>query len=257
MRLHVERLGDAGPDWVLLHGWGLHGGLLRPLGERIAAHARVHLVDLPGCGASPLPEGDYSVATLVDILTDALPAGATWLGWSLGGHLALAAALRGAVARLVMVAASPCFTQRPDWPCATDPEVLATFAASLEQDWQGTLARFLALQALGSERARDEVRTLRGQLFAHGEPQLAALRGGLAILAHSDLRPRLAACPCPVTLIGGRNDSLVPVAALEATAQQLPQAELELLKGAGHAPFLSHPEAFLDALVALLPGAQV
>jgi pimeloyl-[acyl-carrier protein] methyl ester esterase len=38
------------------------------------------------------------------------------------------------------------------------------------------------------------------------------------------------------------------VGAAKYLAQHLPQARLEILPGAGHAPFLSHPEIFLEKL---------
>ncbi|HEY0722138.1 MAG TPA: alpha/beta fold hydrolase, partial [Gammaproteobacteria bacterium] len=60
--LHIEVRG-TGPDLVLLHGWGLHGGLFRSLADRLAPHFRLHLVDLPGHGRSVMPEGDYTLAS--------------------------------------------------------------------------------------------------------------------------------------------------------------------------------------------------
>lgn len=53
--LHSVRLGTSGPAMVLLHGWGRSLEALRPLGELLAAHCQVILVDLPGFGGSPLP----------------------------------------------------------------------------------------------------------------------------------------------------------------------------------------------------------
>ena len=51
MSLQVERRGD-GPDLVLLHGWGMHGGVWDELVPRLAARFRVHVPDLPGHGRS-------------------------------------------------------------------------------------------------------------------------------------------------------------------------------------------------------------
>ena len=49
--LHIEVAGD-GPPIVLLHGWGLHGGVFAPLVERLADRFTLHCVDLPGHGRS-------------------------------------------------------------------------------------------------------------------------------------------------------------------------------------------------------------
>jgi pimeloyl-[acyl-carrier protein] methyl ester esterase len=51
MALHVETFG-SGPDLVLLHGWGMHGGVWGDFALRLAEHHRVHAIDLPGHGYS-------------------------------------------------------------------------------------------------------------------------------------------------------------------------------------------------------------
>ena len=89
---------------------------------------------------------------------------------------------------------------------------------------------------------------MRGLLFEHGEPDHAALRGGLRILREADLRGSLARIDCPALVLLGERDTLVPIAAGEALAAALPHGTLRLMPGAGHAPFLSHPEAFAEAV---------
>ena len=49
--LHVETFG-SGPDLVLLHGWGMHGGVWGDFALRLAERYRVHVIDLPGHGFS-------------------------------------------------------------------------------------------------------------------------------------------------------------------------------------------------------------
>ncbi|HKJ77485.1 MAG TPA: pimeloyl-ACP methyl ester esterase BioH, partial [Gammaproteobacteria bacterium] len=246
--VHVDTRG-AGPDLVLVHGWGLHGGVWDTVAARLAERCRLHIVDLPGFGASPLPEGPYTLEALAAAVAEAVPAGADWLGWSLGGMVALAAVGDGAdLRRLVTVGTSPRFVAGPDWPHAVDPAVLDGFAAELEDDFEGTLQRFLALQTRGAEDGRATLRRLREALTARGAPRAEALAGGLAILREADLRPALPALGRPVLLVQGERDTLVPTAAAEAAADLLPDARLQILAGAGHAPFLSHPEAFVAAV---------
>ena len=55
MKLYTETLG-AGPDLVLLHGWGLHAGVWESTAAELAKSWRVTLVDLPGHGRSPTPD---------------------------------------------------------------------------------------------------------------------------------------------------------------------------------------------------------
>jgi len=252
--IYVATTGQ-GPDLVLLHGWGLHGDIFRSVVPQLAAHHRLHLVDLPGHGRSALPDADYTLESVARLVTAAVPEKASWLGWSLGGRIALAAAAQGAaIARLILVGATPCFTRRDDWPHGMPAPEFEQFAASVRDDWEQTLQRFLAIQARGSERAREELRALRQELFAHGRPQPAALAGGLNILRDADLRTALPHITQPALVLHGVRDTLAPLAAAEYTAAHLPQGQLQVIAGAGHAPFLSHPDEFIAALEAFLHG---
>ncbi|MDQ2696376.1 MAG: alpha/beta fold hydrolase, partial [Pseudomonadota bacterium] len=63
-----------------------------------------------------------------------------------------------------------------------------------------------------------------------------------------DLRAELAAIRCPALLLMGQRDRLVPAGCGPAMAALLPATRLHLFEGAGHAPFFSHPEAFVRHL---------
>jgi pimeloyl-[acyl-carrier protein] methyl ester esterase len=251
MRLWHEQQG-SGSDLVLVHGWGLHGGIWGDLPARLAQHFRVTTLDLPGHGRSRAAGESWSLEAFTDSVAELCPAPAIWLGWSLGGLIALHAARRHPhkVAKLVLVGATPKFVQAPDWPHAMPTEVFAGFAHSLTQDYRATLLRFLSLHAGNSESARALLKQLRADMFVHGEPQPEALAAGLAILEQTDLRARLAEIEVPALVMHGSHDRLVPPAAGEYLAAQLPQARFLRLKGAGHAPFLSHAALFADAVCA-------
>jgi len=169
--LHVETLG-AGPDLVLLHGWALHGGMWGPWLDRLATHARLHVIDLPGHGRSPWTDDAPDLAALARAVATHVPRGAGVLGWSLGGMVALELARMrpGQLGALVLVATTPSFLVRDDWPHGMKPEVLDGFATGLDQDFRRTIANFLALQTWGDERASEALRTLRANLASHGEP---------------------------------------------------------------------------------------
>jgi pimeloyl-[acyl-carrier protein] methyl ester esterase len=246
--MYCASYGD-GPPLVLLHGWGLHGGVWDWLPGHLARRFRVLVPDLPGHGRSR-DEALPGLGELADALAALVATPAVWIGWSLGGQVLLAAAQRHAarVRRAVLVGATPRFTRAPDWDCAMAAEQLERFAAELHADYRGTLERFLGLQIGGDDGARDLIRRLRAELFRHGEPQPAALAAGLDILRTADLRPVLAGIALPVQLIHGGRDRLVPPAAAEYLARALPQACLARIETAGHAPFLSHAADFARVL---------
>ncbi|MDH5785049.1 MAG: pimeloyl-ACP methyl ester esterase BioH [Chromatiales bacterium] len=254
MSLFVEQLG-RGPDLVLLHGWGLHGGLFRPVVDALSQHLTLHLVDLPGHGRSGKMEGEYTLTNIACHIAAQVPDHATWLGWSLGGRVALQAASDGhAIDKLVLVGVNPCFVQRDDWPHAMPEGELLQVAESLKSDYRQTLQRFVAIQSRGSECGREELRALRAELFDHGEPNEQALAGGLEILRTIDLRQLLPAIQQQTLVLHGKRDTLAPMAAAEYMAARLPRGQIEVIEGAAHAPFLSHPDEFIAVMEEYLHG---
>src|SRR5690606_32107371 len=182
MHIHVT---GSGPALVLIHGWALHGGIFAPLVRRLAPYGLFHVVCLPGPGFSREGSAPLKLPYLVYAIAAATPP-AVWCGWSLGGLVALhAAATLPQVRGLAMLAATPCFVRDADWPDAVDRSVFEQFGQDLEQDYRGTLERFLALDVMGSQHARSELRTLRDALVERGEPAPRALQEGLALLDRS------------------------------------------------------------------------
>ena len=237
--MHIETLGH-GPDLVLIHGWALHGGVFAPLAEHLSDRFRLHLVDLPGHGYSRDPHQPLELAGVASMIAARTPP-AIWLGWSLGGLFALrAAASLPTVRGLVMVAATPRFVRAADWPHAVDATVFSRFGEELAGDYTGTLDRFIALDALGSEHGRAELKTLRTLLHARGEPGPEALQAGLRLLDASDLRPALPRLAVPSLWLGGRRDRLVDPRGMAAAAALAPRSRFVELAGAAHAPFLGH-----------------
>jgi len=239
---------------VLVHGWGMNAAVWEGLPTSLTSGRQQWRIELPGHGASPLEPRHDSCAAWADACLEQAPERAVWIGWSLGGLIALEAALRAPerIRALVLVTATPRFVRAPDWPAAMDAAVLAQFHDGLVADPRGTLERFLALQVRGSEAARDTLRTLRRELAHRPPPLPAALALGLDLLRDTDLRGRIGALAGPTLWLFGRRDTLVPAATSEGIARLLPQARCRVITGAAHAPFLSHPEETGGAIAAFL-----
>lgn len=246
--LYVEVAG-SGPPLVLLHGWAMHGGVFAPWLPLLQARHTVHVVDLPGHGHSRDCEVPLHPEACMDAIAAVVPQRAHWCGWSLGGSIALHVASRNpdAIASLTMLCATPKFVVAPDWPHGMPREVFTGFAEGLRDDWRGTLARFIALEAMGSDHVREELQLLQQALFVRGEPAPRVLADGLALLEATDLRDRLPALRVPSLWIGGRRDRLVDPRAVQAAAGQAPGAQVQVVAQAGHAPFLTHA-AEVDAI---------
>lgn len=247
--LYVETVG-SGPDIVLLHGWGMHAGVWEDVVEALADDYRVTVMDLPGYGYSRGLQTGHTLRDLSQAVATAAPPRAIWVGWSLGGLITqrLAIDVPERVARLVLVASSPCFVERPDWSHAMEPEILSQFGDNLTSDYRTALNRFLALEVHDSENAPQQLRLLRAIVFQHGDPDPGALADGLAILQTEDLRGELNKITCPTLLLMGRRDVLVPSSAGAAMTKLMPHARLHVFERAGHALFLSHLNEFVSQL---------
>ena len=256
--LRIDVSGHGAP-LVLLHGWAMHGGVFAPLVERLRARHELHVVDLPGHGGSRDSAVPLALAECVEAIAAEVPV-APWLGWSLGGLVALqAAATRPeAVPALAMLCASPRFVRATgagdDWRHGMSAEIFRDFARGLRADYRGTLDRFIALEAFGSDDARGELRALRGEVFLRGEPATHVLADGLELLETADLRDTLPGLRVPSLWIAGRRDRLVDPRAMRAAALRAPDAAFHQVEHGGHAPFLTHAdevaavlEAFIDA----------
>ncbi|HEY2454320.1 MAG TPA: pimeloyl-ACP methyl ester esterase BioH [Scandinavium sp.] len=243
--------GEGNCHLVLLHGWGLNAEVWDCITPELSSQFTLHLVDLPGFGRS----GDFGALSLEEMTRLVLakaPEKAIWLGWSLGGLVASQAAVTAPerVQALVTVASSPCFAAKPDWP-GIKPEVLSGFQQQLSEDFQRTVERFLALQTLGTESARQDARKLKNAVLALPMPTVDVLNGGLDILKTADLRSELATLPMPFLRLYGYLDGLVPRKIVPVLDAQWPKSRSVVFPKAAHAPFISHPAQFVEAIFSL------
>lgn len=247
MTVWTQTLG-AGPDLVLLHGWGMNAGVWQPVLAGLAERFRVTLIELPGHGESDLPSDADSLVAWADACVEVAPDHAVWMGWSLGGLVAQQVAIQAPqnVAALRLIASTPSFVQREAWPNAMPGKTFEQFADALLADPAATLKRFLGLQVKGEEHARETLRALNEALAERPAASMSGLQSGLGLLLTGDLRSRLRELKLPVDVLLGQRDTLVPVSVQTDLRDQLPHARVEVVEKCGHAPFLSHPYEFLQ-----------
>ena len=229
------------PVLALLHGWGMNAGVFDTLAGRLADAFEVRPLELPGHGRrEALPQN--TLRTWADDLAQQLPEGATLLGWSLGGQVAMRTALDHPikVGSLILLASTPRFVAGDDWDRGMAPADLQAFGAALLADPQATLLRFLSLQTRGVAEQRTLLQRLRQSLQALPPPSPEALAAGLAILRDTDLRADLARLRQPTLVLHGALDTLTPAAAGAWLAEALPVAQHIEFDRAAHAPHLSH-----------------
>jgi pimeloyl-[acyl-carrier protein] methyl ester esterase len=251
MKLYVESIG-RGPHLTMLHGWGLNSAVWSPLIHRLSNQFTLHLIDLPGHGFSPAVACD-SLDAFSQCVAD-VTVGGYLLGWSLGGQIALHLAARkpSLVDKLVLVGTTPKFVMSDDWAFGKQAAVLEQFASELGTNYDATIRRFLALQTLHAPQTRAAMARLHTAVTSRGTPNMPALFAGLHLLKTNDLRSLLPRFTTPTLVLQGARDALTAERAAHWLSTELPQAAYQVFDTAAHAPFLSHEDVFVDALIEFL-----
>ncbi len=256
LRLNVLIQGSGSP-LLLIHGftgscrsWG--EDLLSGLGQ---AH-RVIAVDLLGHGQSDVsPDPDrFQVDELLQDLGEVLDSFdvemARWLGYSMGGRLALAGAVRTPerISGLILESASPGLPEEGERRArrradeALAEGILRGGMEAFVDHWMGL--PLFATQ--GKLPPAIRVQTRERKLQNTPEALAACLRGmgtGVQPSFWNDL-PQV---EVPSLLMAGEEDRKFTLVA-EQMAEHMPMAELRLIPKAGHAIHLENPFAWLAAV---------
>ena len=212
---------------MLLHGWGLHGGVWHALAARLARAFRVHLVDLPGHGHSR-DVAFGGLDAVADAVAECVPEGARVRLVAGRAHRAAPRHAPPCARRaLALVGTTPCFVQRDGWPHAMARGTLAGFRGGARTRPRRRSRAFVQLNALGgAARRATAMRELAALLVERGAPSAGALAAGLALLRDTDLRDEAATIDRPAVVIHGARDALAPVDAGRWLAGALPDRAL-------------------------------
>ena len=202
------------------HDWGGIAG-------RLAARHRTVVVDLRGHGASPDPTRTIGIARFGLDLTHVLRSlglgRAVLVGFSAGGNTLLH-----------LLAARP--------PLGARPRHGRGVGRGRRLPRRRDHDRKVAERATEPPPApRPPATTATGPICGRGSPTT----GPSNLALDGDALARIA---CPALVCHGDGDVFQPVAYAERLAAGLPQGELALIAGAGHAAQLDEPDAFLALL---------
>ncbi|RBP53088.1 alpha/beta fold hydrolase [Arenicella xantha] len=245
---------------VLVPGWGINScvwlGLLELIGS-LRPDLNVQLIDFPGYAQHADSVCPSDLNDLATFCLEQAPQDAVWVGWSLGGMVAMQAALTSGTSRvrgLQLIATSAKFVASPDWQFGVDVSVFERFCNELSNDYRQALKRFLLLQAGNRHEARGVVKELHQRIIATTSPTKASLQAGLSCLAGADLRGVVDQIDVPTQVVIGKLDRVANPAGGEALARSL-GGELVALH-CGHAPFITHAEDVVASLLRLLADVE-
>ena len=237
----------SGPPLLFLHGAG--GYMPDPFLEALAANYTVYAPKHPGFGESTGDDHLLDLPDLVYYYLDFLDATGLrdlpLIGHSLGGMFAaeLAAVQPERFSKLVLIASVGLWN--PEYP------VLDFFIAGpnelAEAMFHDTSSP--AAQAMATLPDSDEAR-IAFQLERAKSSRVAAKY--LWPIPNRGLAKRLHRARMPSLLVWGESDGICPPRYAEDFKNLMPDARIEIVKKAGHAPQAEQPEALTKAILDFL-----
>ena len=208
----------SGPAVVLVHGAGASGKIWRKQFGPLSENFHVIAPDLPGFGGSGFSQAITGVCGYSGFLLsflDALKIDAVSLvGSSMGGWASccLAAARPDRVERLVLISAGGLYL--PEAPPMPIPRLLEYITSYYPEE--------------GSAELTNSLKTINSLWRSSGFAP--------------DVKELLPAIKALALVVWGENDPVIPMKYAEVFASEIKGARLEIIKGAGHMPYLERPE---------------
>jgi 2-succinyl-6-hydroxy-2,4-cyclohexadiene-1-carboxylate synthase len=243
------------PAVVLLHGFTHTGASWNPVVAALAERYRgpgpdprhhVLAPDIRGHGSA----GNRRPVTLEAVLDDLAPLAppeSTLVGYSMGGRIALhaALALNDRVRRLVLIGASPGLgdpAERAERRSADE-----RLAEEIERSTIDQFARRWAQTPVLAGLPPDLAAAIHADRLRSDPAGLARALRGLGTGALSPLWDRLREIAAPVALIVGERDQKFREIAGQM-AQRVPRADVVTVPGAGHAVHLEAPDRVAEVI---------
>jgi pimeloyl-ACP methyl ester carboxylesterase len=267
--LAVHTVGSGSPVLCVPGGPGRASVYLENLAGLDATHT-LHLLDSRGSGDSELPgdRGSLAFPRLADDVEDVRAAlsmqPADVLGHSAGCPVALLHAARhpDAVRRLVLVTPSG----RPfGWPADDVDDIRRSRS---DEPWYDEAAEAAEIAPTANPALRRELDRMmrplwygawdeRTQTHAAGADEQVSLRAAAGYVPGADYDPRAAAdelknITAAVLVVVGALDAMTGVSVADRFAQVLTDAQVAVIPGAGHFPWVDAPDAFREAVAGFL-----
>jgi pimeloyl-ACP methyl ester carboxylesterase len=260
LQVHYEITGQGEPVYIMLHGFGASTFTWREIAPDLAENGTVLSYDRPGFGLTERPlewqgSNPYSPEANLEILVGLLDhfgiEKAVLVGNSAGGTIALQAALRfpERVEALVLVAPAV-YTGggAPAWirPLLSTPQIRRL--GPLFVRWVfGSSEGLVDLSWHDPSQITSEIRAGYERPLQVENWDQALWELTLAS-QESNLAEELAQLQARSLILTGDDDRIVPTEESIRLANELPNADLAVIKNCGHVPQEECPDKFMDSL---------
>lgn len=228
-------------DIVILPGWGLSAKKFSPLEKEFTSHGyRVHTVDFPGCGASPLPAKPLELSDYVEFLDGYIHKrnvrDFAIIAHSFGGRVGLQYLLtKKNSVRTLILSGTPGFSSVNKIKFF----IFITFAK---------IGNFLSSVILPKETV-GKIRVWYYKMVGARDFYRAegVLRQTFKNVVNQSLLPAMRAVSVPTLLIWGVRDTIVPISVAKRMQHVIQGSTLVLVDGEDHRIPFANPKVFYKA----------
>lgn len=249
----VEDSGSGEP-LLFLHGWPLNQQMFEyQYNFFLAKGYRVIGVDLRGFGDSDLAIEDYGYDVLADdvhaVVKELGVENAVLVGFSMGGAVAIRYMSRHngyAIKKLVLIgAAAPVFTQRPDYPFGMTKEEVNDLIEQTKTDRPKMIQEF-GKKLFHTRAAAPYKNWIAG--LAYKASSYGTILAAIA-LKDEDLRSDLPRITVSTLIAHGKKDEICPFDFSDEMKKSVPHSVVIPFEKSGHAIFHDEPEKLNDMML--------
>lgn len=230
---NYQVIGDKKKTLLILHGWKRSLTEWLPVAKQISKDYKVILLDLPGFGQTPRPQESYTIydyATFVEHFLSKIEINkVTLMGHSFGGRVGIIlGAKTDLLEKLILV----------------DSAAVETKSTAIKLKVAINKAAILPVKLLFP----DKVEKLKRQFGSDDYQSSGTMRDIFINTVNTDLTPLLKDVNVKTLVIWGEKDPIRPISEGKLIKESIPNAQLRVVWGAGHSPYLDKKEEFMDIL---------
>ena len=234
---------------LLITGWAATHAVWKPIIPALRQYGQVKPIQPPWLKPTAAQASLSNFDLYVEKLSKIINTPTHIIAWSLGGLIAIAAASKKvqAVKSICFISSMPKFVCQNNRSSGIDYQWFKGFTAAFDARPIDTLKKFLWLQSKGDNFAKLTLKFLKSN-FDFENYDLQECKRGLVLLEELNLLDKLTGLTCKKIFIHGDNDAVVNLQAARFACQSA-QAEMHVIKGAGHVPQVSHHQAVANIII--------
>ncbi len=259
--IHYEEAGK-GRHMLFVHGWCMSSAIWGLQRDEVAKHHRFIALDLRGHGKSGLSQegvGGFSgyAEDIINLVEQLDLHNLIVVGWSLGSQALLKAwpEIKERVSGMVLVGATPRFSAAQHFPFALAPKEAEGMQIKVRRNFNRAIEGFHRNLFVEGEFDDPAAYAKAAELLSEVLPpsSLAALEG-LETLMTEEVMEEASQVSCPTLLLHGEEDRVCLPEASVWLKNAIYKSYRITFPRTGHAPFLSHPIQFNQALLDFAGG---